>query len=75
MDYENPWIVVHEKLKPELAENLIEEWFKQNPKGVCYYSFPPYDFGELDWFKVRRGHVREDVMEHTYVPQEVKNGG
>lgn len=52
-------IIVYRKLtKQEAEDNIaaIEQWFKDNPKrNIC----------RTDLFKVRRNHVREDVMEHA----------
>lgn len=52
-------IILMRKLTQEEAqENIsqIEAWFKVNPKRrVC----------RSDLFKVRRGHVSEDVMKHA----------
>ena len=51
--------VITQKLTPEEAElNIkgIEQWFKDNPnRRMC----------RTDLWKVRRGHVREDVMKHA----------
>lgn len=42
----------------EARENIdaIEKWFTANPRRrICL----------TDLFKVRRGHVREDILKHT----------
>ena len=51
--------LIFKKLTQQEAEETIsqlEKWFKENPKRkIC----------RTDLFKVRKNHVREDVMEHT----------
>jgi len=52
-------LVIFPKLTTEEAEEnirKIEQWFSEHPKRkVC----------RTDLFKVRRGYVREDILEHT----------
>jgi hypothetical protein len=52
-------LIVYSKLTPEDALKLIRdmiEWFEANPKRrVC----------NTDLFKVRRGFIAKDVLEHT----------
>ena len=51
--------VIFPKLtKKEAEKNIkdLEEWFRNNPRRkVCH----------TDLFKVRRSHIREDVLSHT----------
>ena len=57
--------VIQRKLtKDEAEENIkcIEDWFKANPKRkVC----------KTELGKIRKSHVREEIMEHT--EKEIKN--
>lgn len=60
-------LVVFEKLPYRDAKEFcvqVEEWFVGNPKRkVC----------RTDLFKVRKGHVQEDVMKHALLPNQVDN--
>ncbi len=53
--------VIRRKLTPEEAEEtvkLLEQWFKDNPsRRVC----------RTDWFRVRKGHINEDVEAHSEI--------
>lgn len=55
-------IIVRPKLTKEDAEDLIsrvETWFQDNPRRkICVGGD-----GSQPWFKIRKGHVREGVME------------
>lgn len=60
-------IIVRRRLTKADAENLIsrlEIWFKEHPRRKIARvgdGGPKNSF----WFKVRKNHVREDVMEHA----------
>ncbi len=60
-------IVVRKRLSQVDAEDLIsrlEKWWKLNPRRKIARvgdGSAQNDF----WFKVRKKHIREDVMEHA----------